>query len=530
MTSLPAAPVHPPLAPPARPDEGVVLGAMCDPATYGEAVEHVEFVETHGSRVFLAGDRAYKVKKPVVLPFLDFGTPERRRELCREEVRLNRRLAPRTYLGTVVLVRRDGRFVLVPDDDAVPDALEAAVEMRRFAPETTLAAHIRAGTATATDAVRLGQLLRHFHAIARRERDVDGATRALRAAVDTTLDDLETRAMDGAGAQPIAALRRFLVAALTARAPDLARRGGRGLVCDGHGDLRAEHVLLTEPPEIVDCLEFDPSLRIADVAVELSFLVMDLEALGAPEFGRRVVAAYRDAGGDPGDDALLAVFACYRALVRAKVAAVLGDDDAGERFVALAERFAWRARGPLLLLCAGPPASGKSTLAAALAQQSGLPHLSSDVVRKRLLNLPPAARAPSSAYAPEVTERVYTTLGAMAAAAVNERGGAIVDATFGTGAARAEFGRGLGRCAAPLLFAECRAPAPLLEARAAERARRPDRVSDATAEVVRRWLAEWEPPAHLPWRHRLIVHTDLPPEGVLDHVLAWLDRRLEDRA
>jgi aminoglycoside phosphotransferase family enzyme/predicted kinase len=510
-----------------------VLAAMSDPATYGTAVARVEVVETHCSRVFLAGDSAYKVKKPVVLPFLDFGTAPRRRDLCREEVRLNRRLAPRTYIGPVALVRRDGRFALVPDDGAtVPDAIETAVEMRRFAPEATLAAHVRAGTATAADARRIGRLLRHFHAIARRSRDVDGATRALRAAVDTTLDDLGV----SPGAARIEALRRFLVAALTARAGDLAARGARGLVCDGHGDLRAEHVLLTDPLEVVDCIEFDPTLRVADVAVDLSFLVMDLEALGAPLLAREVVDAYRDAGGDPGDDALLAMLACFRALVRAKVAAVRAgqaDADAArsyaevEAYIELAERFAWRVRRPLVLVCAGSPASGKSTLAAALARRSGLPHLASDVVRKRIFGLAPTARAPATAYTATVSERVYTVLGEQAAAAVRALGGAVVDATFGTAAARAAFARGLGEGVAPALFVECRAPAPLLERRAAERARRADRVSDATPDVVRRRVATWEPLAEVPWHRRLVVPTDRPPEAVLDAVLAWLDRRLE---
>src|SRR5919199_5046864 len=126
----------------------LVQAAMTDPSTYGPSVTDVEVVETHGSWVFLAGDRAYKVKKPVVLPFLDFGTLERRRALCREEVRLNRRLAPRTYLRTVALVRRGGGFALVADAPPVVQAIEAAVEMRRFSADATLAAHVRAGTAT----------------------------------------------------------------------------------------------------------------------------------------------------------------------------------------------------------------------------------------------------------------------------------------------------------------------------------------------------------------------------------------------
>ena len=192
--------------------------------------------------------------------------------------------------------------------------------------------------------------------------------------------------------------------------PGLARRAARGLVRDGHGDLRAEHVLLPDPPQIVDCIEFDPALRIADVALDLAFLVMDLEALGAPRLGRRSSSPTGDSGGDPGDDALLAGLACFRALVRAKVAAVRatqhGADADGaaaesERLVALAERLAWRARGPHVIVCCGPgrerevhPRPTASRVAA------GFPHLSSDVTRKRLFGLAPTTRAPAAAYAP----------------------------------------------------------------------------------------------------------------------------------
>jgi aminoglycoside phosphotransferase family enzyme len=223
----------------------------------------------------------------------------------------------------------------------------------------------------------------------------------------TTLDDLAGCCLGSIDRACIAALRRFLTAFMRGRAPEMARRAARGLVRDGDGDLRGEHIILDDPPQVVDCIEFDPTLRIADVAVDLSFLVMDLEALGAPTLARRIVGAYRRSGGDPGDDGLLAGLACFRALVRAKVAAVrVEQDGAGSelaaaevgRLLVLAENLAWRARGPLVLVCCGPAASGKSTLADELSRRSRLPHLSSGVVRKGLVGVPPTMRAPGTAY------------------------------------------------------------------------------------------------------------------------------------
>jgi aminoglycoside phosphotransferase family enzyme len=236
---------------------------------------------------------------------------------------------------------------------------------------------VAALTASEDDATRVGQLLAGFYFVARRPRNAGAAHRALEAAMQTTLDDLGASRVDLIAPARIAALRRFLSAFMRGREPQMARRAARGLVCDGHGDLRAEYVILGDAPQIVDCIEFDPGLRIADVAVDLAFLVMDLEALGAPRLGDVIVEAYRRSGGDPGDDALLAALACFRALVRAKVAIVRvalegpGADAAAaevQRLVALAERLAWRARGRLVIVCCGPAASGKSTLAHTLSR------------------------------------------------------------------------------------------------------------------------------------------------------------------
>ena len=192
-------------------------------------------------------------------------------------------------------------------------------------------------------------------------------------------------------------------AVLAGRRAELRRRAAAGLVRDGHGDLRAEHVVLERGIEIVDCVEFDPALREIDVGLDLAFLVMDLmrrdERLAAA-----LVSAYREAGGDPGDDALVAFFAAQRALIRAKVALVRagqvdGADAARRRadaaaLLELAGRLGWRVRlGAAAIVC-GAAASGKSTLAAALAERAGATVLSSDIVRKELVGVPATARAP----------------------------------------------------------------------------------------------------------------------------------------
>lgn len=218
---------------------------------------------------------------------------------------------------------------------------------------------------------------------------------------------------DDAAARRVLALDRFAGAFLAGRRGQIEARAAAGCVRDGHGDLRAEHVVLEDPPAVVDRLEFDARLREIDVADDLAFLLMDLERLGAADAARPLVDAYREAGGDPGSVALLSFYGAYRALVRVKVAllraAQLGDGGAAgaargqaRELLALAERFGWRARGPLVLAVSGPPASWKSTLAEALARRSGWPLLSSDALRARPSSTgsarpPPSVCARSSA-------------------------------------------------------------------------------------------------------------------------------------
>ncbi|MGZ4268347.1 MAG: bifunctional aminoglycoside phosphotransferase/ATP-binding protein [Solirubrobacteraceae bacterium] len=508
-----------------------LLEALGDPATYGDGCTEVVRHETHGSWVFLAGDRAVKVKKPVVLPFLDYGTRERRGEMCREEVHVNRRLAPDLYLGTVGLVPRpDGTVAFDPDDEAF-EAVEPAVLMRRYDEADTLAARQTAGRATPAQLAAAGARLAAFHAVQARPSEAAAALAALRAAVRTTIDDLETASAVVAQAPAITRqLRGVLEAGLSARRDELLERGRRGLVVDGHGDLRAEHVLLTDPVQVVDALEFDPALRLADVACDLGFLVMDLEGRAARDLAAALVTGYRDAGGDPGDDSLLALMACYRALVRAKVDVVRarqgepeGAGRARARLVQAAQ-LGWRARGPQLLAVCGPPATGKSTLARALCAQGDMVRVSSDRVRKAHVGVAATAPAPPAAYAPGATIEVYRTLGEHAAAALATGRGAVIDATLGDPEARAALRAGLGRAAPLLRFVECRVPTAEAQRRAAERERVGPGESDAGAVIAARLAAGWAPLDEVAAERHLVLRADRPSPGMVADVSAWLDR------
>lgn len=512
-----------------------VVAAIGRRAGDAEVGSQIEVRETHVSWVFLAGDRAYKLKKPVVLPFLDYGTADQRRDMCRAEVRVNQRLAPDLYLGVCAISRGAEGLQLTKAED--PGAVDYLVEMRRYDERDTLAARLARGELGDGEITAVGQMLARFHDRARR---VDGGrvpTLAIERRMTENVHQLLSVVEHPAEVGRVLALQRFVHVFVAAHAHTLDRRARRGRVREGHGDLRAEHVVLGGQLEIIDGIEFDPALRELDVGDDLAFLVMDLVAHHGQRWADALVRAYRDAGGDPGEDWLIAFYASYRALVRAKVALVRagqypvctgehGQASAAAReLLRLAERFAWRARLPLVIVICGVPAAGKSHLARALAEVTGLPHISADVTRKRLAGLRPEQRAAAGAYSAAFTRLTYAELGRAAANQVAARGGALVDATFRHRVARDAFAEAFAG-AAPVLYVECVVPMSVLAERAARRERQPERISDASLSVVLHERSTWEPLDEVEPEAHVMLRTDRTVQAQLDDLVALVDRRI----
>jgi aminoglycoside phosphotransferase family enzyme/predicted kinase len=507
-----------------RRDLDAIVSDLAQPEVYPGRPPSVEVHETHGSWVFVAGDDVLKIKRPVKLSFLDYSTLERRRAMCREEVRLNQRLAPHLYLRTVGIVPDPAGGLAMTADDEAPGVVEVGVLMRRYDESDILAARLAAGTATGEQLRAVGARIAAFHAASPRPDQAETALVTLRQAVRTTLDDLEAARVAPPGGPRVPTLRNRLEALLASRREDLLARGRRGLVVDGHGDLRLQHVLLTDPVQVLDALEFDPGLRITDVACDIGFLVMDLEGEGATPLAEALLTGYREAGGDPGDDALLALMACYRALVRAKIDATRGRAGRAQERIAQATALGWRARGPMLLAVCGPPATGKSTLAAALCEESPMVRVSSDVSRKAQLGLAPTQRAPAGAYGRGATLRTYRALGEHAAAALAAGSGAVIDATMGDAEARAAFRDGLGQAADSVIYAECRAPREEVESRARARETNRMRESDATVAIAEGLRARFDALDEIPAACHRVLRTDRPVQEIVDDLTTWLDR------
>ncbi len=399
-----------------------LVEALLRPEAYSWRPAAVELLETHISWVFLAGDRVVKVKKPVNYGFIDHTTLESRHQSCTDEVWLNRRLTDDVYLEVVPIVRDSSGGYRVAAE-GVP--VEWATLMRRLPEEGMLDALLAAGRIPPRLGDRLADRLIPFH------RNVAspcrGSANEVAAAASTVVTENLTELEPFAG-RPLSPVQLGLVSdalrGFVAQRPDLLReRASTGWIREGHGDLRVEHVCFGEGPEstiqIFDCVEFSRSLRCADVASDLAFLLMDLERLGAREPAVRLVARYRQAGVDL-PDVLLHFYRAHRALVRAKVAclsrASLTDQEARDAlaieaadYLDLATAAAVTVR-PALIAMTGLSGTGKSTVAAALSRALDAPVFASDTVRKEMTQQhvgPAPAAWEQGLYTPEQTEATY---------------------------------------------------------------------------------------------------------------------------
>lgn len=295
------------------------IAFLRSPAAHGGA-QPVAVVETHMSWVFLAGDRVLKLKKPVRHDFLDFSTVEARAFFCREEVRLNERLAPGVYLGVFALCWRDGAFVLEPAgaSGSPAGAVDWLVCMRRLPAAQMLDARIAAGRVAPGDVDALAALLARFYAAAPAAA-VDGDELLRRVRHELAVD--RGVLLDPRWALPGAAAVLDAIEREVARHATLLRdRAARGRIVDGHGDLRPEHVCLVDPPVVIDCLEFNAALRQVDPFDELAFLGLECAVAGAAWIGARLVGQCAQSLGDRPPEALIALYTALRASLRARLA------------------------------------------------------------------------------------------------------------------------------------------------------------------------------------------------------------------
>ena len=515
-----------------------MVRALLEPGAYPapERPSTVTMAETHISWLLFAGELVYKIKKPVDYGFLDFTTLERRHRFCHDEVRLNRRLSPDVYLGVVEIRERDGRYTVEGEGRTV----DYAVRMRRLPPDRWLAQLLDRNEADGALMRRIAARLAAFHREAAGDQRITalGGLDAVHRNTAENFAQVEEYVGTTLARPLLDRVAAWTGAFLAERAPAFRRREAEGRVRDGHGDLHAEQISVTNGLAFIDCIEFNERFRFSDVAADIAFTAMDVEYHGAPALARALIDAYVEESGDPGVLEVLPLYLCYRAFTRGKVRSfrLRQPDlspadrelviDRARRYFELAGRFARPVR-PALLVVTGLMGTGKTSLAAALAERLPAATFNSDPIRKELAGLDPEARQPerwgAGIYGEAATRRTYDELHRRARAELVTGRTVILDASYRDAAWRHEA-RALAREAgAEFLLLETRCPDPTVRDRLRARDGGP---SDGRVELIEAQRAGYQAPDEIPSGLRIEVDTSAPLPEVARTTLETVHRRL----
>lgn len=494
-------------------DQSEVIEFLSRPETHGKGVTAVERIDTHISIVFLAGERVYKLKRAVRFSYLDFSTRELRRRYCEAEVRVNRRTAPELYEGVAAVVRGDDGSLRLEERGGGARACDWLVVLRRFDEDTLFDRMAGRGDLSGDLMIDLAGVLARFHEEAERRFDF-GAAESIR---ETLGESTERFLCHGGNIFDGAAVRRLLDlswGAFERLCGLLEARREAGFVRHCHGDLHLRNICLVGGrPTLFDAIEFNESLACIDTLFDLAFLLMDLEHRGLRPLANLVLNRYVALAEAPEEAirglAALPLFLSCRAAIRAHTGAEGAlsqrDEDEARRLVEEARAYFRAAEdflatpAPRLIAVGGYSGSGKSRLAQGIAPQLGAAPgalvLRSDVIRKRLQGVDEFTRLGPESYASRVSERVFRTICARAALALEAGRSVIADAVYVSSAQRAALAAVAERAGVPFTGLWLEAPFEVMERRIAAR---PRDASDATVEVLRRQLGSR--PGDLNWR------------------------------
>jgi len=471
-------------------DQSAVVELLASPATHGGAA--VERIDTHSAIVFLAGSRAWKLKRAVRFDYLDFSTADRRKRMCEAEVRLNRRTAPGLYRGVVPITSAGSGSLSI---GGAGGAIDWVVEMARFDQAFLLDRLAARGQLDVTMMPPLAKAIADFHRDAEPRRDHGGAA-GMRWVVDGNASGFAEHAdvLDPAASDRLTTLTRT---AIDRHAALLDARRDAGLVRQCHGDLHLRNIVwLDGAPTLFDAVEFNDAIACTDVLYDLAFLLMDLWRRQLPRHANAVWNGYLFHAVDLDGLVLMPLFLACRAAVRAKTSATAARVQSDRRqaeelrqlantYLALAEHFL-HPPPPALIAVGGFSGSGKSTVALALAPEIGaVPGavvLRSDEIRKQLCGVPELERLGPEGYTADVSARVYATMTDRSRRAIGNGHSAIADAVFARAADREAIERVAADAGAPFVGVWLDAPPTTLIDRAQHRLSDP---SDANAAVIR---------------------------------------------
>jgi aminoglycoside phosphotransferase family enzyme/predicted kinase len=500
------------------------IAALMKPDRFDHPVKICELIETHASWVILTGTFAYKIKKPVDLGFLDFSTLEKRRFCCEEELRLNRRLAPGIYLELAPIYGS----LEQPEWIGSGHPVEYAVKMRQFPHEAQLDRALNAGNLEPRHIDAFAERIARFHqeiAIAGMDSEYGDLEHVQKPVLDNFYQ-IRRHILDISLLEPLYELEDWIRSELKTLEPVFIRRKSEGFIRECHGDLHLRNLAwIDDAPVGFDCIEFNPNLRWIDVISDAAFLVMDLQDRRRPRMARRFLNRYLECTGDYAGLRVLPFYSTYRALVRAKVNAILARQSgiaartaaaAGKDFsdyLMLAKRHAGL-DPPQLIITHGMSASGKSTITSALLECMDAIRIRSDVERKRLYGTTSESDARTTAghgiYTEEATRKTYDRLAELSEHILDAGYSVIVDATFLEIDQRQQFQRLATDRKVRFRILHCTASPDTLRRRIIER---PKSVSDADLVILEHQIRNSRPLMEADRRYIIEIDTESYHDG-----------------
>lgn len=505
-----------------------LVAGLCRASAYPQPPEAIAHLQTHISHVFLAGGFAYKIKKPLTLGFLDYASLAKRHAACREELRINRRLAPVLYLDVVPITGTPAQPLL----EGRGDAIEYAVKMRAFAQDDLMDAMLRRGALTSRLVDEVAHDLADFHHSLTPALMSSGHGRA-QGVVEPALQNFEQlmpMVREQAVTEALHSLRQWTEDQGRHLQDVFESRRHQGQVRECHGDLHLGNIALYQDKvQMFDAIEFNEALRWIDVMSEVAFLAMDLGCRQRPDFAFRLLNQYLERTGDYAGVAVLRFYLVYRAMVRAKVLMLRAlQSDLPPRQRAQMEsdchrHISWalgtaRASRPLLIILHGFSGSGKTSRSMTLVEGLGAIRLRSDVERKRMHGIGvltrPGHGVGQGLYESSASDATYEQLEMLAQPALRAGYPVIVDAAFLMRAQRDRFAQLAQRLDVPFVIADFTAGTEVLRERVAARMALGSDASDADVHVL---------------DHQLL-HAEPLSDEELGHVVVFDTERLDKRA
>ena len=470
----------------------VLIQQMMQPGFYPHSVkEPIQLIQTHISYVFLTGEYAYKVKKPMNFGFLNYSTLEQRKHFCHEELRLNQRGAAELYLEVLPIAGDEKQYQL----GGTGEAVEYVLKMRQFPQEMLFVNLFEQGKLDDALMEEMGRVVAQYHANAATNDYIRkfGEVAQIRQAFDENYQQTEKYVGSLQTQAQFEETKQYTDSFFDERSPLFTSRIENNSIRECHGDLYMQNICLWHDKILLfDCIEFNEPFRFVDVMYDVAFAVMDFEAKHRPDLGNVFLNTYVEQTGDWEGLQLLPLYLSRQAYVRAKVNSFLMDDpgvpDAVKKEAKVAAtnyyQQAWEYTKPhqgQLILMSGLSGSGKSTVAKQLARKIGAIHLRSDAVRKHLAGIPLQQRGGDEIYTDEMTQKTYERLLSLGMLLASQGFAVILDAKYDRASFREDAIASAKSQQIPLQILHCNAPAEVLRERLQNRT---GDIADATADLL----------------------------------------------